>query len=170
VPIFTWSVPLVSLIFLKRSLVFPILLFSSIYLHWSLRKAVLSLLAILWNSVFRWIYLSFSPLPFASLLFSAICKAYSHNLFALLHFLFLGIVLITASCTIGEGNGYPLQYSCLENPMNGEAWQATIHGVAKVRHDWATSLSLSCTVLQTSVHSSSGILSDLIPWIYLSLL
>ena len=34
----------------KRSLVFPILLFSSISLHWSLRKALLSLLAILWNS------------------------------------------------------------------------------------------------------------------------
>ena len=66
VPIFTWNVPLVSLIFLKRSLVFPILLFS-ISLHWSLWKAFLSLLAILWNSALRWIYLSFSPLP--SLLF-----------------------------------------------------------------------------------------------------
>ena len=52
---------------------------SSISLHWSLRKAFLSLLAILWNSVFKWIYLSFSPLPFASLLFSAICKASSDN-------------------------------------------------------------------------------------------
>ena len=49
-PIFAWNVPLVSLIFLKRPLVFPILLFSSISLHWSLRKALLSLLAILWNS------------------------------------------------------------------------------------------------------------------------
>ena len=39
VPIFAWNVPLVSLIFLKRSLVFPILLFSSISLHWSLWKA-----------------------------------------------------------------------------------------------------------------------------------
>ena len=48
-PIFAWSVPLVSLIFLRRSLVFPILLFSSISLHWSLRKAFLPLLAILWN-------------------------------------------------------------------------------------------------------------------------
>ena len=44
VPIFAWNVPLVSLIFLKRSLVFPVLLFSSISLHWSLRKAFLSLL------------------------------------------------------------------------------------------------------------------------------
>ena len=31
----------------------------------------------------------------------------------------------------GEGNGTPLQYSCLENPMEGGAWQATVHGVAK---------------------------------------
>ena len=51
-PIFAWHVPLVSLVSLKRSLVFPILLFSSISLHWSLRKAFLSLLAILWNSAF----------------------------------------------------------------------------------------------------------------------
>ena len=41
-PIFAWSVPLVSLIFLKRALVFPILLFYSISLHWSLRRAFLS--------------------------------------------------------------------------------------------------------------------------------
>ena len=53
VPIFAWNVPLVYLIFLKRSLVFPILLFSSISLHWSLQKAFLSLLAILWNSEFK---------------------------------------------------------------------------------------------------------------------
>ena len=51
VPISAWNVPLVSLIFLKSTLVFPILLFSSISLHWSLRKAFLSLLAILWNSL-----------------------------------------------------------------------------------------------------------------------
>ena len=31
----------------------------------------------------------------------------------------------------GEGNGKPLQYSCLENPMDGGAWWATVHGVAK---------------------------------------
>ena len=65
VPIFAWNAPLVSLIFLKRSLVFPILLFSSISLHWSPRKAFLSLLAILWNSAIRWVYLSFSPLHFS---------------------------------------------------------------------------------------------------------
>ena len=68
VPIFAWNVPLVSLIFLKRYLVFPILLFSFISLHWSLKKAFLSLLAILWNPAFRWVSLSFSPLRIGSIL------------------------------------------------------------------------------------------------------
>ena len=97
VPIFAWNVPLVFLIFLKRSLFFPILLFSSISLHWSLRKASLSLLAILWNSAFKWVYLYFSPLPATSLLFSVICKVSSDRHFAFLHFFFLGLVLITRS-------------------------------------------------------------------------
>ena len=58
----------------KRSLVLPILLFSSISLHWSVRKGFLSLLAILWNSAFKWTYLSFSPLLFTFLV-TVICKA-----------------------------------------------------------------------------------------------
>ena len=65
-------------------------------------------------------------LAFASLLFSAICKASSENYFAFLHFFFLGMILIPASCTLS----------------------------------------------QTSVHSSSGTMNslpDLIPWICLSL-
>ena len=37
-----------------------------------------------------------------------------------------------------EGNGNPLQYSCLGNPMDREEWQAIIHGVARVRHNLAT--------------------------------
>ena len=66
--------------------------------------------------------------------------------------------------SVGEGNGTPLQYSCLENPMDGGTWKAAVHGAAKSRtwlsdftftfhfhawekeiathsHDWATSLS-----------------------------
>ena len=117
VPIFAWNVPLVPLIFLKRSLVFPILLFSSVSLHWSLRKAFLCLLAILWDSTFKWVYLSFSPLLFPSVLFTTICKASSDSHFAFLHFIFLGMVLI----------------------------------------------SVSCTMSRTSMHSSSGTLSDLVP-------
>ena len=34
---------------------------------------------------------------------------------------------------IGEGNGTPLQYSCLENPMDGGAWKAAVHGIAEGR-------------------------------------
>ena len=121
--IFAGNIPLVSLIFLKRSLVFPIVLFFSISLHWSLRKAFLLSPFYLLNSIFKWVYFSISPLPLASLLFSVICKASSDNHFAFLHFFFLGMVLITAPCTMSR----------------------------------------------TSVHSSSDTLSDLIPWIYLSL-
>ena len=46
-------------------------------------------------------------------------------------------------CFFGEGNGIPLQYSCLENPMDRGAWLAVVHGSLRVRHDWATSLSFS---------------------------
>ena len=35
----------------------------------------------------------------------------------------------------GEGNGNPLQYSCLENPMDGEAWWVQFKGLQKIRHD-----------------------------------
>ena len=101
-PISAWNVPLVSLNYLKRSLVFPILLFSCISLHWSLRKTFLSFLAILWNSAFTWEYLYFSPLLFASLLFTAICKAFSDNHFAFLHFFSMGMVLIPVSCSMSQ--------------------------------------------------------------------
>ena len=53
-------------------------------------------------SAFRWVYLSFSPLPFTSLLFSDICKVSSDNHFAFLHFFFLGMVLTPASCTMSQ--------------------------------------------------------------------
>ena len=38
----------------------------------------------------------------------------------------------------GEGNGNPLQYSCLENPVDRGAWQSTVHGIARVGHDLGT--------------------------------
>ena len=38
----------------------------------------------------------------------------------------------------GKGNGNPLQYSCLENPIDREAWQATVHGIARFRHSLVT--------------------------------
>ena len=193
VPILAWNVPLLAPIFLKRSLVFLTLLFSSISLACSLKKAFLSLLVVLNGSVSKesaynardaclilglgryledeiaahcgiltwkipWTErpgglqskgskeshpterLSTQPslllssetlrsfgfilpffLAFASLLSSAICKTSSDNHFALLHFFFLGMALVTASCTM----------------------------------------------LRTSIHSSSGTVSNLNAWVYL---
>ena len=40
-------------------------------------------------------------------------------------------VMTNLDSMLGEGNGTPLQYSCLENPMDGGAWWAAVHGVAK---------------------------------------
>ena len=51
----------------------------------------------------------------------------------------------------GEGNGNPLQYSCLDNPMNGGPWWATVHGVAK---SWTRLSNLTyalCMMLLTTV-------------------
>ena len=52
-----------------------------------------------------------------------------------------------AVTSLGEGNGTPLQYSCLENPMDGGAWWAAVHGVAKSRtrlSDFTFTFSLLC--------------------------
>ena len=92
----------------------PILLLSSIFLHWSLRKAFLSLLAVLWNCAFKWEYLSFSPLLLASLLFSAICKASSGNHFSFLHFFFLGMVLITTRMISLHFQGKPFNITVIK--------------------------------------------------------
>ena len=61
----------------------------------------------------------------------------------------------------GEGNGNPLQYSCLENPMDRGAWQATVHGVAKSR----TQLKR----LSTYVTPSTSCVSGRNPFIFVSL-
>jgi len=63
-----------------------------------LSRHFLSLLAILWKSAFSWLYLSLSPLPFTSLLSSVIYKAFSDSHFAVLHFFFFVMDLVTASC------------------------------------------------------------------------
>ena len=52
---------------------------------------------------------------------------FSDNLLGMNVAFFKKLVLVWRS---GEGNGTPLQYSCLENPMDGGAWQPAVHGVA----------------------------------------
>ena len=49
----------------------------------------------------------------------------------ILFMIYFILVLLSAVSIIGEGNGTPLQFSCLENPMDGGAWWAAVHGVAK---------------------------------------
>ena len=57
----------------------------------------------------------------------------------------------------GGGNGNPLQYSCLETPMDRGPWWAMVHGVARVGHDWASSLSLlSYSVLVSNSPVGNG--------------
>ena len=57
----------------------------------------------------------------------------------------------------GEGNGNPLQYSCLENPMDREAWWAVVHGVAKSRtrlSDFAFTFHFHALEKEMATHSS----------------
>ena len=51
-----------------------------------------------------------------------------------------------------EANGYPLQYSCLKNSMDGGTWWATVHGLQRVGHDWVTSLSLSFSAFMVCLY------------------
>ena len=45
----------------------------------------------------------------------------------------IGLIYASLYTYTGKGNGNPLQHSCLDNPMDREAWRATVHGVAKSR-------------------------------------
>ena len=57
----------------------------------------------------------------------------------------------------GEGNGTPLQYSCLEDPMDGGAWRAAVHGVVKSwtqLNDFAFTFRFHALVKELATHSS----------------
>ena len=58
---------------------------------------------------------------------------------------------------VGEGNGTWLQYSCLENPMDGGAWEAAVHGVAKSRtrlNDFTFTFHFPALEKEMATHSS----------------
>ena len=58
---------------------------------------------------------------------------------------------------IGEGNGIPLQYSCLENPMDGGAWKAVGHGIAEGRtrlSDFTFTFHFHALEKEVATHSS----------------
>ena len=59
--------------------------------------------------------------------------------------------------SLGEGNGTPLQYSCLENPMDGGAWSAAVHEVAKSRtrlSDFSFTFHFHALEKEMATHSS----------------
>ena len=69
----------------------------------------------------------------------------------------VGRYKIQAEGNIREGNGTPLQYSCLENPMDGGAWSATVHGVAKSwtrRSDFTFAFHFHALEKEMATHSS----------------
>ena len=63
----------------------------------------------------------------------------------------------------GEGNGTPLQYSGLENPMEGGAWWAAVHGVAKSRTRLTFTLTFHFHALEKEMATHSSVLAWRIP-------
>ena len=64
----------------------------------------------------------------------------------------------------GEGSGTPLQYFCLENPMDGGAWWAAVHGVARVGHDMSDcTFSFHLHALEKEMAAHSRVLAWRIP-------
>ena len=120
---------------------------------------------------FKCIWISFSGIHFPCLLWLDYFSLYSQSSFQVYFWLLLLILFLVfldfpggldskvsaynagdpgsipgPGRSPGKGNGNPLQYSCLGNPMDGKAWQATVHGVAKNRtwlSDFTFLLSLS---------------------------
>src|SRR5574340_389703 len=73
--------------------------------------------------------------------------------------------LHTCSKWCREGNGTPLQYSCLENPMDGGAWKAAVHGVAEGcprLSDFTFTFHFHAFEKEMATHSS--VLAWRIPW------
>ena len=65
----------------------------------------------------------------------------------------------------GEGNGKPLQQSCLENPMDGGAWQAAVHGVATSRTRLSNfAFTFHFHAMEKEMATHSGSLAWKIPW------
>ena len=64
---------------------------------------------------------------------------------------------ILLGISLGEGNGTPLQYSCMENPMDGGAWWAAVHGVAKSQtrlSDFTFTFQVHALEKEMATHSS----------------
>ena len=62
---------------------------------------------------------------------------------------------------IGEGNGSPLQYSCLENPMDEEAWKAAVHGITE---SWTQLSDFTFTFHLHALEKEMATLSSVLAW------
>ena len=70
-----------------------------------------------------------------------------------------------SSVYFGEGNGTPLQYSCLENPMDGGAWWAAVHGVLKSQTRLSVfTFTFHFHALEEEMATHSSVLAWRIPW------
>ena len=106
--------------------------------------------------------LSVCPVAFYihfSLLFLLLFSPVTGKLpFSTLSEITLQISQFNISCyCFGEGSGTPLQYSCLENPMDGGAWKAAVHGVAKSRarlSDFTLTFHFHALEKEMATHSS----------------
>ena len=66
--------------------------------------------------------------------------------------------------TMGEGNGTPLQYSCLENPMDGGAWRAAVHGISEGRTRLSDfTFTFHFHALEKEMATHSGVLTWRVP-------
>ena len=85
--------------------------------------------------------------PIINILYCTLCKQ------SICNFMFFEI----KEKNHGEGNGTPLQYSCLENPMDGGAWKAAVHGVAEGRtwlNDFTFTFHFHALEKEMATHSS----------------
>ena len=79
--------------------------------------------------------------------------------------IFLNSIYILVYCIGREGNGTPLQYSCLENPMDRGAWKAAVHGVAEGRTRLSDfNFTFHFHALEREMATHSSILAWRIPW------
>ena len=86
------------------------------------------------------------------------------------YFPFLNLSILTKSnsaelrVVVGEGNGTPLQYSCLENPMDRGAWWAAVHGITKSRTRLSDfTFTFHCHALEKEMATHSSVLAWRIP-------
>ena len=105
----------------------------------------------MWCSFFMWMLRLCECLDFLLEAYFMFSDANSNVMFNIIFHLFI------SSIYNGEGNGTPLQYSCLENPMDRGAWWAAVHGVAKSRtrlSDFTFTFHFHVLEMEMATHSS----------------